>query len=671
MKLILTATLLFCFSTFVAGQACTTPGQTPSTAFPVCGTTVFQQTTVPLCSSHTLIVPGCSSSGAAYADRNPYWYRFTCFQSGTLGFLCSPIDQGDDYDWQLYDITGHNPDDVFTDKSLIVTGNWAGTYGNTGASNAGVDFIQCGSDPAAKLNSFAKMPNLIQGHTYLLLISHFTDSQSGYKLSFGGGTAVITDPTEPNLDFAEPNCGGDVIRLKLTKKMKCNSIASNGSDFYIMPGNIQAIGVNPANCANGFDTDSIDVKLPSPLAPGNYDLIVKKGSDGNTILDNCDNAIAENDKVSFVIYLLQPTPMDSIAPLQCSPQSIHVIFRKPMLCNTVSADGSDFSITGSYPVTITGASGNCSGGGTTSKEIIINLSQPLYKGGNFILTLKKGLDGNTILDECNQQTPGSSLSFSVKDTVNADFTYQINYGCTTDDVNFFHPGGNGVNSWQWNMDENQKSNLQNPLASYKTFDAKKVSLIVSNGFCADTSSQSFLLDNFLKADFDGYEDVCPNESTKFTNLAQGHIVGYSWEFGDGTGSTEESPSHIYSGPYATTPYTVKCTVTDSFGCKSTAQKIIKVYSSCYLAVPNAFTPNGDGKNDYLYPLNAIKAENLNFKIYDRWGMLVFQTNYWKNGWNGSFKGTPQPSGVYVWFLTYVDRDTKEHRQMKGTSALIR
>src|SRR5678815_2923042 len=124
MKQLLTAIFLLPLSFFVAGQPCTTPGQTPSTAFPVCGTSIFQQNTVAICVSHPLTVPGCSGTGTAnYQDKNPYWYKFTCYQSGTLGFLVSPIDQGDDYDWQLYDITGHNPSDVFTDASLIVTGN--------------------------------------------------------------------------------------------------------------------------------------------------------------------------------------------------------------------------------------------------------------------------------------------------------------------------------------------------------------------------------------------------------------------------------------------------------------------------------------------------------------------------------------------------------------------
>lgn len=674
MKVFVTAIVFFCFHFLVAGQSCTTPGQTPSSAFPVCGTDLFHQYTVPICVSHTLVVPGCTgnSTNVAYQDKNPYWYKFTCYQSGTLGFLISPFDIGDDYDWQLYDITGHNPDDVFTDPSLVVTGNWAGTYGNTGASASGVGFIQCASDPADKKNSFAKMPLLIKGHTYLLLVSHFTDSQSGYELSFNGGTAVITDTTQPHLKYAEANCAGDVIRVKLNKKMKCSSVAANGSDFFITPGNFSITSINAVNCSNGFDTDSIELQLNSSLPPGTYDLNIRNGTDGNTILDYCDQGIPIAEKISFTIFPIQPTPLDSMAALTCKSQTLHLIFRKPMLCSSVAADGSDFIISGTYPVSISGASGNCSNGSKTSKEIIITLSQPLYQKGNFTLTLKNGLDGTTLLDECGQQTPaGSSLTFFVKDTVNANFSYKINYGCSTDTINFFHPGGNDINTWQWNLDENQKSSLQNAQGFYTVFTSKKINLVVSNGFCSDTSSQTISLDNFLKADFFTYEDVCPNEQTKFTSLAQGHIASYSWQFGDGTTSSEESPSHVYSVPFVTTPFVVRYTVKDSFGCQSIAQKTIKVYSSCYLAVPSAFTPNGDGLNDFLYPLNAVKAENLDFKVYNRWGQLVFETRNWKHGWDGTFKGVQQATGVYVWFLSYTDRDTKQSRQMKGTSVLIR
>jgi gliding motility-associated-like protein len=93
--------------------------------------------------------------------------------------------------------------------------------------------------------------------------------------------------------------------------------------------------------------------------------------------------------------------------------------------------------------------------------------------------------------------------------------------------------------------------------------------------------------------------------------------------------------------------------------------------SCYIAVPNAFTPNGDGLNDYLYPLNAFKADHLEFKVYNRLGQLLFTSNDWSQEWDGTFKGEPQAAGVFVWTLKYSLRDTGKQFFKKGSTVLIR
>jgi hypothetical protein len=65
---------------------CTILGQNPQTAFPVCGTAVFQQDTVPLCGGRLIPSP-CFDPDSIITDINPFWYKFTCFQSGKLAFL--------------------------------------------------------------------------------------------------------------------------------------------------------------------------------------------------------------------------------------------------------------------------------------------------------------------------------------------------------------------------------------------------------------------------------------------------------------------------------------------------------------------------------------------------------------------------------------------------------
>ncbi len=658
---------LLCFQGYA--QICSGPGQTPSRAFPVCGTVIFHQTTVPICVTQDLEVPGCSNND--YQDKNPYWYRFTCYESGSLGFLIQPLEQGDDYDWQLYDITGRDPQDVFTDKTLIVTGNWAGTSGNTGASSAGVDFIQCGSIPSQKKNTFSKMPQLIVGHTYILLVSHFDgDSQSGYDLSFGGGTAVITNPVLPAFSKAEAACNGSTIRMKLNKKIKCTSIATDGSDFYVTTTDAAAISAEGIECFLSFDTDSLVINLNATLGPGTYQLHAKKGSDGNTLLDYCDNSMPETDVISFTVFPFLPTPMDSIGPVTCAPQTLKLHFRKPMSCSTIAPNGSDFKITGTYPVAITGAAGVCNANGT-SREIIVTLSKPLQQKGSFNLVLQQGNDGNTLLDECAKETPaGASLPFSVKDTVNADFTYAIRYGCSVDTVNYFHNGANEVNTWKWNLDE-KKGTAQNIQAMYTIFNEKNISLSVSNGFCNDTAQQKVLLDNFLKADFEVVLDNCPMEEIPFTSTAIGKIKNHNWTFGDGKSSIDKSPKHIYTQSLSESLYQVKYTITDNLGCEKSITKPVKIYSSCTIYIPNAFTPNNDGRNDFFGVFNAVKAANFQLRIYNRWGQLLFHSNNWKETWDGKTKGLLQGSGTFVWFVKYTDSRTNQPVERKGTVVLIR
>ena len=651
-------------------QTCTSPGQTPPTAFPVCGTKIFNQSSVPICSTTSIDVPGCRG-GADYADRNPYWYKFTCYEPGTLGFLITPNNLGDDYDWQLYDVTGRDANDVFTDPSLIVTGNWAGTYGVTGASTRGVSFIQCASDPAVNKNSFSTMPVLKKGHEYLLLVSHFTQSQSGYSLSFGGGSAVITDETIPQFEKAEAACSGNLVRLKLSKKIKCTSIASDGSEFFIKGTGAKGISSIAANCSAGFDADSLEIKIDQQLLPGTYQLGIKKGSDGNTLLDYCDNAIPETELISFTVFPIAPTPMDSMVPVKCAPQQIQLIFRKPMDCSSIAANGSDFKITGTYPVSVLNAKGNCNAVGN-STIIIITLDKPLQKKGSFILTLQQGSDGNTLLDECAQQTPaGSSLSFNVKDTVNADFTYTVNYSCTLDVVNYSHDGANEVNSWKWSLDNNINSTVQNPQANYTVFTPKNIKLVVSNGFCSDTTTKTLVLENFLKADFSVVPDNCPKELIPFKSLAEGKITTHEWSFGDGGFSVEESPEYMYQQPVRETAFQVKYTVTDEFGCQKTSIKPIKIYSSCTIYAPTAFTPNGDGLNDVFRIQNAVKADQFNLKIFNRWGQVVFETKDWKQGWDGRLKGQLQSTGTFVWVMRYVDTRSNKLEEKKGSITLIR
>jgi hypothetical protein len=476
----------------VHSQRCTALGQTPSTAFPVCGTTVFQQTTVPICRTSDLFVPGCPTADG-YGDKNPFYYVFTCYTSGTLGFLITPNNSGDDYDWQLYDITGHNPDDIYTDHSLVVTGNWAGTFGATGASASGVNYIQCASVPTDNLPSFSTMPQLLQGHTYLLMVSHFTDSQSGYSLSFGGGTAVITDPLQPHMLKVVPDCDGKTLTLKLNKKIRCNSLSSDGSEFGIAPASSAATSAVAPLCSASFDMDSVIITLNNPLPSGTYQLVIKTGTDGNTLLDDCGNSIAVGEAIDFQYIIPQPILADSVGKVGCAPDSVLLYFPKKISCSSITASGSDFLITGPSPVSIASASGNCVNGQTD--YIILKLSAPIYTGGTYTVTIQPGLDGSPIYDVCGQPILPQTLSLGAVDTVSADFTYTSMLGCRINTLTFIHDGAHNVNQWNWIINNNTQVFTQTTTQSFTSTSTNTIKLFVSNGTCSDSTSQTISFNN--------------------------------------------------------------------------------------------------------------------------------------------------------------------------------
>lgn len=590
-----TIVLLAWNSKIYAQIPCTTLGQNPSTAFPVCGTAVFLQDSVPICSSNDLYVPGCSIFGdtaSQYENKNPFWYKFTCFVSGTLSFVIKPNAPDEDYDWQLYDITGHNPDDVYTDTTLVVTGNWAGTYDSTGASASGVNFIQCASEPTANAPTFALSPNLIQGRNYLLLVSHFSDTEQGYTLSFGGGTAVITDTLPPHMFTASrASCDASQILVKLNKRMKCSSLAANGSDFRISPPLANIISAAGFGCVGAFDMDSVLLTFDAPLPIGNYNLIAQNGADANTLLDLCDNDLPPGESIPFTVLSPLPVPFDSLTNNKCSTDSLLLILPDDIKCSSVAADGSDFAVTGSYAVSITGATAvNCING--LSRRIIVRFATTLLQPGNFQIVLQVGSDGNTILSECDTPSvAGSAIPFSILPKPVADFRFPPsvclpNANVTFTNLSTISDGSENSFQYIWNFDDPisgpaNSSFLIAPSHIYNDTGPFNVHLkVTSSGGCIDTTT--ILINSIHPQPVINFGiskmDICLGNAVFFTdstNSMDGVTTQWYWDLGDGTTKDTRNVIYIYA---VDQPYNISLYTINSHGCKSESlSKSLTVY----------------------------------------------------------------------------------------------
>lgn len=135
----------------------------------------------------------------------------------------------------------------------------------------------------------------------------------------------------------------------------------------------------------------------------------------------------------------------------------------------------------------------------------------------------------------------------------------------------------------------------------------------------------------------------------------------SWRWN--TGETSPGITVVKPGTYVNVVTINGCTAADT----------VFVQKDCYMDIPNVFTPNGDGTNDYFYPRQMLTKGLVTFKmdIYNRWGQLIYETTAIDGrGWDGNFNDQPQPEGVYVYMIDAVFKDGQiEHHT--GNVTLLR
>jgi gliding motility-associated-like protein len=153
------------------------------------------------------------------------------------------------------------------------------------------------------------------------------------------------------------------------------------------------------------------------------------------------------------------------------------------------------------------------------------------------------------------------------------------------------------------------------------------------------------------ADFDfSPVDPVPNTPVQFRNRSSS-ALSYEWNFGDGTGSMEVNPSHLFK---RTGSFEV-CLVARNESCEDTICKAVAADVQIAVGVPTAFTPDGNGINDILF-IRGSGIETVNLVIFNRWGQKVFESNSLSQGWDGRFHGKMQEIDLYAYVLraTFLD-----------------
>ena len=181
--------------------------------------------------------------------------------------------------------------------------------------------------------------------------------------------------------------------------------------------------------------------------------------------------------------------------------------------------------------------------------------------------------------------------------------------------------------------------------------------------CSDTLTTS--IDVHADAVLDAGNNITlyPGDTAQLNPT--GNCLYYQWFPPQGLSST--TVANPLASPSVNTRYYV--TGTTENGCTVLDSVDVIVSTESMLAMPNAFTPGNSGMNTTIKLVRRGEADLKSLRIYDRWGTMVFETNNINEGWDGKYKGTPQPMGVYIYMVEAVKNGRKFYKQ--GNITLIR
>jgi len=230
-------------------------------------------------------------------------------------------------------------------------------------------------------------------------------------------------------------------------------------------------------------------------------------------------------------------------------------------------------------------------------------------------------------------------------------------GCAPLVVNFVDSSITAAGStYFWNFGDGGISVLQNPTHTYLVSGMYSIKLVVSTpGGCIDslTKINYVIVQNSPIALYTASPTTAllPNATITFTNQSIGGLT-WLWDFGEGTISGLNSPSNTYVDAGA---YVVCLTAYSAIGCANTYCSNVEISSSNPVGIPSGFTPNGDNSNDVLFVRGGPFLE-IEFRVFNEWGNLIFSSNIQEEGWDGYFRGKIQPVGTYEYTLKGITPD---------------
>jgi len=268
----------------------------------------------------------------------------------------------------------------------------------------------------------------------------------------------------------------------------------------------------------------------------------------------------------------------------------------------------------------------------------------------------------TVMDAC-----GNTVSSTVPVTVNPlpviALSPQSIANCEEASLTYVdNSTTNAGATYYWSFGDGNTSNQTSPSNIYISSGTYIINVTVTSPFgCVNTATTTSTVIVYpgTVAHFtsEGMDGTMISPIYKFYDQST-NAATRVWNFGDGTGSTLINPQHTYASKGK---YTVSLVTTTANGCTDSIEMEIEVTPVFTLYIPNAFTPDGNGNNDFFMP-KGVEISEFNMMIFDRWGELIFQSNNLEIGWDGRANNGDKiaQQGVYVYKIEVRDFSQKYH-----------
>jgi gliding motility-associated-like protein len=635
----------------------------------------------------------------------------------TLNLSCTPAG-GTAYSWvgpNSFSSNVQNP--VITNAQPAASGVYTVTVTSGACTSTATTTVSVSASPTVVASSNSP---ICPGTTLNL-----TSTAGGTTYSWTGPNSFSSALQNPSITNATPAASG-IYTVTITLTGGCS-----GTDTVSVIVNanmvITATATPPAICPGGSSSLSATCSAPGAVfgwMPGSLSGTPVVVNPAVTTVYTVGGSASGCTGTASVTVTVNPIPTISFSPMPslCATSP-------PLTLNQASPAGGTYSGTGvagnmfnpatsglgtfdiiySYTNPTTG----CSNTDTTQISVTNGLTISVTPGtssicpgtsvvltasgaGSFVWAPTTGLSNST--GATVTANPTSSTVYTVTGsnpdgcmgtnsaTVNFYNSSQVsiiampNSGCSPLNVAFdYSPPANVLDStWHWDFDDNFSTNNTSTDSSVQhlythhgnytvTFTAQDV-----NG-CTVTASTPVAVYLTPIADFYYSPDYAYTDYPLifFKDQSTGALL-WDWSFGDPVipslnVSTLQNPSHSYSDSGL---FHVQLIV-DNNGCKDTANKDVNIYLNALVFVPNAFTPNEDGKNDIFIPaISGVDESDYSFVIYDRWGKEMFSTHDVAQGWNGKNNGKDVAQGVFTWVIDYTEIRGVSHK-IKGLVTLYR